>query len=223
MGRLRILAALAIGVPLLATAGCGIGPFASAPPPVPLPTVAAPIVPAYLHADVIGGAAARLRKARAAGIRPLATPAVLDYVNRQENELRRQTAGTGVDVIRAGDRLLLRLPASGTFDVGSAEIRPQALSTVSEIGLTLKKYNQSLVDVLGHTDPTGTQASNQTLSQRRAESVARQLRSRGVAAARIATRGYASSHPIADNSTETGRAANRRVEIKLVPLRPAAR
>ncbi len=224
MGRLRILATGLIVGTLLATAGCGVGPFAPAPaPPAPLPAVVVPVVPAYLHADVIDGPAARLRKARAAGIRPLAPAAVFDYVNRQETELRRQTAGTGVDVIRSGERLLLRLPASGTFDVGSADIKPQALSTISEIGLTLKKYNQSLVDVLGHTDSTGTPASNQTLSQRRAESVARQLRSRGVAAGRIATRGYAALHPISDNVTETGRATNRRVEIKLVPLRAGAR
>ena len=224
MGRLRILAALGIGGPLMATAACNVGPLAPAPPPPPpLPAVVVPVVPAYLHADVIDGPAARLRKARAAGIRPLAAGAVWDFVNRQEEELRRQTAGTGVDVIRSGERLLLRLPASGTFDVGSADIKPQALSTVSEIGLTLRKYNQSLVDVLGHTDSTGSPASNQTLSQRRAESVARQLRARGVAAARIATRGFAASHPISDNLTETGRAMNRRVEIKLVPLRAGAR
>ncbi|MGI8932122.1 MAG: OmpA family protein, partial [Sphingomicrobium sp.] len=127
--------------------------------------------------------------------------------------------GTGVDVLRSGELLLLRLPASGTFDVGSADIKPQAMSTVAEIGLTLKTFNQSLIDVLGHTDSTGTPASNQALSQKRAESVAKQLRARGVSAARIATRGYAASQPIADNSSDDGRAMNRRVEIKLVPLR----
>lgn len=224
MGRLRIHAALIVAGSLMATTGCGVGPLAPAPPPpAPLPTVVVPVVPAYLHADVIGGHAARLKKARAAGIRPLAPAEVFDYLNRQENDLRRQTAGTGVDVIRSGERLLLRLPASGTFDIGSADIQPQALSTVSEIGLTLKKYNQSLVDVLGHTDSTGTPAVNEALSQRRAESVARQLRSRGVSAARIATRGYAALHPISENLTETGRAMNRRVEIKLVPLRTTGR
>jgi outer membrane protein OmpA-like peptidoglycan-associated protein len=121
-------------------------------------------------------------------------------------------------VIRSGDRILLRLPATLTFDVGRAEIKPQALSTLTEIGLTLKRFNQSLVDVLGHTDATGTPAANQALSQRRAEAVAAHLRSRGVVAGRIATRGYGSTHPIGDNATEQGRALNRRVEIKLVPL-----
>ena len=218
MRRFRTFAALAISGPLLATAGCGIGPFAPPPPP-PAPTIAAPVIPAYLHSDLIGGRSARVKKARAAGIKPLTATTAWDYVNRQETELRRQTAGTGVDVIRSGELLLLRLPASGTFDVGSSDIKPQAMSTVTEIGLTLKKFNQSLVDVLGHTDSTGTAAANQALSQKRAESVARQLRAKGVSAARVATRGYAASHPISDNVTEAGRALNRRVEIKVVPLR----
>ena len=218
MHRFRTLAALAISAPLLATAGCGVGPFAPPPPP-PAPTIVVPVVPAYVHSDLIGGRAARVKKARAAGIKPLTAAAAWDYVSRQETELRRQTAGTGVDVIRSGELLLLRLPASGTFDVGSSDIKPQALSTVAEIGLTLKKFNQSLVDVLGHTDSTGSAAANVALSQKRAESVARQLRAKGVSAARIATRGYGAGHPISDNVTEPGRAMNRRVEIKLVPLR----
>ena len=219
MRRFRTLAALAVSGPLLATAGCGLGPFAPPPPPPAAPAIVLPVVPAYVHSDLIGGRAARGKKARAAGIKPLTYINAWDYVQRQEIELRRQTAGTGVDVIRSGELLLLRLPASGTFDVGSSEIKPQALSTVAEIGLTLKKFNRGLVDVLGHTDSTGTAVSNQALSQKRAESVAKQLRARGVSAARIATRGYAASHPISDNVTEAGRALNRRVEIKVVPLR----
>ncbi len=218
MGHLRTFAALVAGVPILATAGCNIGPFAPPPPP-PAPTVVVPTIPAYAQADLIGGRAARIKKARAAGAKLLTSTAAWDYVNRQEIDLRRQTAGTGVDVIRSGEMLLLRLPATGTFDVGSAVIRPQAMSTVNEIGLTLKKFNQSLVDVLGHTDSTGNPASNQALSQKRAESVAKQLRARGVAQARIATRGHAANYPIGDNLTEEGRALNRRVEIKVVPLR----
>jgi len=218
MRRFRTLAALVIGGPLLATAGCR-NIFEPAPIVVPAPAVVVPVVPAYVYADVIGGRAARVKKARAAGLRLLGPAAVNDYVNRQELELRRETAGTGVEVIRSGELLLLRLPASGTFDVGRADIRPQAASTLAEIGLTLRNYKQSLVDVLGHTDSTGTPASNQALSLRRAQSVAKQLGSRGVVAARVATRGFGASQPISDNATDAGRALNRRVEIKLVPLR----
>jgi len=216
MRRLRTLATLLIGGTLMATAGCS---NVFGPAPIVVPPPAAPVAPAYLFADVIGGHAARLKKARARGAQPLSPAQISDYVTRQEIEFRRETAGTGVEVIRVGDRLLLRLPATFTFDVGRAEIRPQARSTLTEIGLTLKKYKQSFVDVLGHTDSTGTAASNQALSQRRAQAVASHLSANGVNSVRIATRGYGSSAAIADNGTESGRAINRRVEIKLVPLR----
>jgi outer membrane protein OmpA-like peptidoglycan-associated protein len=207
-----------LGGALMLTAGCNVGP--PGPPPLPpVAPIAGPIAPAYMHSEVIGGRAARVKKARAAGAKLLTPAAVYDYVNRQEAELRRQTAGTGVEVIRSGEILLLRLPATGTFDVGRSEIRSQAVSTVNEIGLILKRFNQSLVDVLGHTDATGTAAANEALSLRRAQAVAAQMRTRGVSPARVATRGYGAAHPIADNGTEGGRATNRRVEIKLVPLR----
>jgi outer membrane protein OmpA-like peptidoglycan-associated protein len=214
--RLRNSAALVIGGAVMMIAGCApMGP----PPPPPIAPIAGPVVPAYMNADVIGGHAARVKKARAAGAKLLAAGAVWDYTNRQEAELRRQTAGTGVEVIRSGEVLMLRLPASGTFDVGQSAIRPQAVSTVNEIGLILKRFNQSLVDVLGHTDATGTAKANEALSLRRAQAVAAQLRTRGVSPARLATRGYGAAYPIADNGTEVGRATNRRVEIRLVPLR----
>jgi outer membrane protein OmpA-like peptidoglycan-associated protein len=217
MRHLRTLAVLVLGGSL-ATGGCNLVPGGSPPPPLP-PVMMAPVAPAYIQGDLIGGRAARIRKARAAGRKLLTAGAVADYVNRQEIDLRRQTAGTGVDVLRSGELLLLRLPATGTFDVGQSAIRPQAMSTLAEIGLTLKRFDQTLVDVLGHSDSTGTPASNLTLSQKRADAVAAQLRARGVVAGRIGTKGYAAAYPIADNASESGRALNRRVEIKLVPLR----
>jgi len=214
----RLLTALGTGGLLLAVSACDVLPPRQ--PPLPPPRGPAPVfIPAYAQGDVIGGHAARLKKARAAKIRPLTPAEISSYVAQQELDLRRQTAGTGVDVLRSGNMLLLRMPASGTFDVGKSEIRPQAVSTAGEIAWTLKKYNRSLVDVLGHTDSTGNPASNKALSQKRADAVAAYLRSRGVAGARIATRGYGADYPIADNVTEEGRAANRRVEIKVVPLR----
>lgn len=217
MRRFRTLAALVLSGPLLAMAGCNI--LAPAPYRPPPQAIVMPAVPAYLLGDVISGYPARLKKARAAGLKPVSPTAIADYVNQQERELRRESAGTGVDVIRSGDRLFVRLPANGTFNVGRSDISPQAVSTLGEIGLTLKKYNRSLVDVLGHTDSTGTEAGNKALSEKRAQSVAALLRSRGVGAARTATRGYGASQPIGNNETDAGRALNRRVEIKIVPLR----
>ncbi len=204
----------------LAVSGCAM--LAPPPPPpsygqLPSSIQSAQALPAYLHEDVIGGRAARARKARAAGIRPLAPGEVAARVSTLDGELRRQIAGTGVEAIRSGNVLFVRLPAA-TFVTGSSSLTPQASAVIREVALTLKNHRQSLVDVLGHTDSTGTVAANQRLSEQRAAAVATALRASGVAAARIATRGYAAAHPIADNSTESGRALNRRVEIKVVPL-----
>lgn len=212
----RTFSILAIGGALLLSAGCSTAPPL---PPVPVMPVQAPVIPAYVHGEAIGGYSARVRKARAAGIRPLTAVAAAAYVAQQESQLRQQLAGTGAEVFRTGERLLIRLPANFAFAVGSSALTPQALSTVSEIGLTLRDQKQTLIDVLGHTDSTGTPAANKALSERRAAAVAAELRKRGVAAARIATRGHGSAYPIADNGTETGRAENRRLEIIVIPLR----
>src|SRR6476659_5828126 len=198
MRRFRTFAVFAVAGPMLAMAGCST---LFAPSPYGPPQgVIVPVVPAYLLGDVIGGYSARLKRVRAAGIRPLSPVAVTDYVSQQELDLRRESAGTGVAVIRSGDMLIVRLPSGSTFNVGRSDISPQAVSMLGEIGLTLKKHNQSLVAVLGHTDSTGTEAANKAVSERRAQSVAAMLRSRGVAQSRIATRGYGSSQPIGDNT-----------------------
>lgn len=199
---------------LAATAGCSSSPGRYVAP------IATPVAaPAYVQAEVIGGYEARAKKARAAKVKALGADSVADFVSRAEIDLRRQTAGTGVDVIRSGERILLRVPANLTFDSGKADIKPQAYSTLTEIALTLKRFDQSLVDVLGHTDSTGAEPTNLTLSQRRADAVAAYLRNRGVGAGRIAAKGFGEAHPIADNGNDEGRAANRRVEIRVVPLR----
>lgn len=154
-----------------------------------------------------------------AGIGGIAGVAVGSYIDRQEQELRRRTAGTNVQVIRQGDELILRMPSNVTFATGQADIQPQYRGTLDQVAAVLKDYNQTYVDVYGHTDAVGTDASNQSLSERRAVSVADYLAMRGVNEARLGTRGFGESQPIADNMTEDGKAANRRVEIKIVPIR----
>jgi outer membrane protein OmpA-like peptidoglycan-associated protein len=81
-----------------------------------------------------------------------------------------------------------------------------------------KKYDKTIIEVAGHTDSTGTAEYNRGLSQRRANSVADYLMTRGVARARLMTAAGGEDHPIASNATEQGRAANRRVEVTLAPL-----
>ena len=172
----------------------------------------------YLLGDLVGGNHDRTEKVLGAGIGAIAGGAVGAYMDRQEADLRRQTAGTGVDVIRQGDDLILRMPSGITFPVDSSAIQPQFRSTLDGVAQTLASYNQTYIDVLGHTDSTGSDAYNQALSERRAQSVADYLSTRGVARARMGIRGFGETQPIASNETEEGRSQNRRVEIKVVPV-----
>ena len=172
----------------------------------------------YLLGDILGGRNDRTAKILGAGIGAVAGGAVGAYMDKQEQDLKRATAGTGVDVIRQGDDLLLRMPSSVTFPVDSYAIQPQFQATLDQVASTLNQYNSTYIDVLGHTDSTGAESYNQTLSQRRAEAVANYIAQRGVARARMATYGYGETQPIADNSTDYGRSQNRRVELKVVPV-----
>jgi len=172
----------------------------------------------YLLGDLVGGRGDRTEKVLGAGIGAIAGGAVGAYMDRQEADLRRQTAGTGVDVIRQGDDLILRMPSNVTFAFDSSAVQPQFRPTLDQVAQTLVSYNQTYIDVLGHTDSTGTDAYNQALSERRAQSVSDYLSMRGVARARMGIRGYGETQPIASNETEQGRSQNRRVEVKVVPV-----
>ena len=172
----------------------------------------------YFLGDLIGGKSDRTAKILGAGIGAVAGAAVGDYMDRQERELRRQTAGTGVDVIRDGDNLLLRMPAGITFPVNSYAIQPGATSTLDQVAQTLSQYESTYIDVLGHASSDGDAGYNQRLSEQRAQSVADYLAMRGVARARMGVKGYGETMPIASNDTEVGRAQNRRVEIKVIPV-----
>ena len=172
----------------------------------------------YLLGDLVGGRRDRTEKIVGAGIGALAGAGVGYYMDEQERKLREQTAGTGVNVTRDGDNLVLDMPSGITFDVDSSTVQPAFQATLSQVAQTLTQYEKTYVDVLGHTDSTGSDGYNQTLSERRASSVAGYLTSRGVQSARLATRGYGESQPKASNLDESGRAANRRVEIRLVPV-----
>jgi len=111
------------------------------------------------------------------------------------------------------------MPGNITFNTDQDAIKSQFYDVLNSVALVLNKYNQSLVDVFGHTDSTGSVAHNQNLSERRALSVAQYLSGRGVDGRRVSIIGYGASRPIATNSTEMGRSQNRRVEIQIAPLR----
>jgi outer membrane protein OmpA-like peptidoglycan-associated protein len=207
--------ALAVCCSLAAIAGCQ-----TAPPPVAVPaafTALGTSAP-YLLGDVIGGYKARAAKMRAAKIRPLSYAEVGPYMADLATELRRQTAGIGLDVLPIGGSIVIRIPATFTFDEGSATVKPTTDATLLEIARTVKTRNRTFVDVLAHTDTTGSPQANLALSERRAAAVATYLAGHGVAKARIASHGFGESAPLYNpDVTDEQKAANRRIEIRLVP------
>ena len=213
----RSLKALVLGCAVAATGGCQ-----TAPPPVVVPASFTPLGTAapYLLGDVIGGQRPRAAKMRAAKIRPLSPYEAGTYMADLDAELRRQTAGIGLDVLQVGGSIVVRIPAIFTFDAGSAAIKPTTDATLLEIARTVKTRNRTFVDVLAHTDTTGTAEGNLALSNKRAAAVATYLAAHGVSKARIASKGLGESAPLYNpEADETQKAANRRIEIRLVPYR----
>ncbi len=173
-------------------------------------------------AGLLSGGDATERRQRAmvgAGVGGLAGGAIGAYQDRQEAELRRQTAGTGVEVSRDGDVIKLNLPDGVTFDFGKANLKSQFYPALDNVASTLAEYNQTIVEVSGHTDSVGSDAANQTLSVQRANAVGNYLIGRGLVRERFEIVGFGETRPVASNDTDSGRALNRRVEIRVVPLR----
>jgi outer membrane protein OmpA-like peptidoglycan-associated protein len=213
----QTMKALALGCAIAALGACQTAPVALVVPAsfTPLGTGAP-----YLLGDVIGGERARAAKMRAAKIRPLGPSEAGPYMADLDSELRRQTAGIGLDILQVGGSIVIRIPAIFTFDAGSATVKATTDATLLEIARTVKTRNRTFVDVLAHTDTTGAAQANEALSQRRAAAVATYLAGHGVAKARIASRGLGESAPLYNPETsEEQKAANRRIEIRLVPYR----
>jgi len=218
MTNLRWTKPLALGWLIAGLAACETAP----PPPAPVPASFTPlgVSAPYLMGDVIGGYRARAAKMRAAKIRPLTPGEVPAYMADLETQLRQQTAGIGLDVLNVGGAIVIRIPAAFTFDEGSATVKGTTDATLLEISRTVKTRSRTFVDVLAHTDMTGSPQVNQALSDRRAAAVATYLAGHGVSRARIASRGLGESAPLYNpEANDTQRAANRRIEIRLVPYR----
>ena len=173
-------------------------------------------------AGLLSGGNATERRQRAlvgVGVGGLAGGAVGAYQDRQEAELRRQTAGTGIEVSRDGDVIKLNLPDGVTFDFGKSNLKSQFYPALDNVANTLAQYNQTIVEVSGHTDSVGSDAANQTLSVQRANSVGNYLIGKGLVRERFEIVGFGETQPVASNDTDSGRALNRRVEIRVLPLR----
>ncbi|MFC2991759.1 MULTISPECIES: OmpA family protein [Halomonas] len=140
------------------------------------------------------------------------------YMDRQEEELRQSTRGTGIEVDRRGDDIVLNMPSGVTFGFDSSELTNSARNALNDVAQILSQYTDTRVNISGHTDSTGNADYNQRLSERRADAVGNYLAQSGVSRNRLYVSGYGQSQPVASNATEDGRAQNRRVEITLTPI-----
>lgn len=153
-----------------------------------------------------------------AGAGALLGGAVGAYMDNQQAQLTQDLQGTGATVQRQGDVLYVQLPADVTFGFDQYDIQPQFIGSLTQVASTLAQYDQTVIDVTGHTDSTGDADYNQRLSEERANSVANFLVANGVARERILARGAGENFPIMSNDTEAGRQANRRVEMQIRPV-----
>ncbi len=153
-----------------------------------------------------------------AGIGALVGGGVGAYMDKQEQELRAQLQGTGVSVTRNGNDIILNMPSNVTFATNQDQVNSSFYPVLDSVGIILNKYPKTLLDVDGHTDDVGDAGYNQQLSERRAYSVAKYLNGKGIDSRRLLIVGFGESRPVATNATEEGKAANRRVELKISPL-----
>lgn len=165
-----------------------------------------------------GSKEARKRAAIGAGVGALTGGGVGYYMDQQEAKLRAQLAGTGVSVTRVGDQIILNMPGNITFPTNQADINADFYPVLNSVGLVLQEFEKTLVEIVGHTDSTGSDSINQPLSERRAASVGSYLLGRNILPQRVETYGVGSRYPVASNDTSSGRALNRRVEITLIPI-----
>jgi len=166
-----------------------------------------------------------------ATVAPLSTPAdrpgvddaalsgvtLTPLMDAQEAEFRECLNNSGVSVMRNGDRITLNMPGHITFAIDSDRIRPAFHDVLDAIVLVVKRYDDTHLEVIGHTDSVGSEAYNQTLSQNRARVVAQYMAARGIAPSRLMVAGMGERQPIASNDSPEGRSRNRRVELRITP------
>ncbi len=153
-----------------------------------------------------------------AGVEPVSRESISYYMDQQEVKLHDQLSGTGVTVMRVGETIVLSMPGSATFASGSSDVESKFYPVLDSVVVVLDEFNQTYIDIIGHTDSKGSKEYNQRLSEKRARSVAHYLESREVISERLAADGMGEADPVASNNTREGRAMNRRVEIKLSPV-----
>lgn len=163
---------------------------------------------------VIGGARGTAIGAILGAAAGGATGAIIGRrMDKQAEDLQRDMKNAKVE--RVGEGIKITFDSGILFDTNSATLRSASSADITKMAATLQKYPDTDVLIQGHTDNTGTDAINLPLSERRAQAVANSTTAQGVDASRITTKGLGSSDPVADNTTEEGKQANRRVEIAI--------
>jgi outer membrane protein OmpA-like peptidoglycan-associated protein len=138
------------------------------------------------------------------------------HMEQKKQAMQRATMGSGVGVVQTADnQLKLEVPSDISFATGRADLNPRLRPILDQFANGLATQGATEVRIIGHTDSTGSDALNQRLSLERADAVRDYLVARGVRSETIQVAGRGEHEPVADNSTEAGRAKNRRVEIFL--------
>jgi outer membrane protein OmpA-like peptidoglycan-associated protein len=138
-------------------------------------------------------------------------------LDAQAADLNRDIVNDRVQIINEGNQLRVVMPEGILFATDSAAVNPSIQNDLYAVSDNLNQYPNTRVEVVGHTDNTGSAAYNQDLSERRAAAVAAIVRSGGVAGGRVRSYGAGEDQPVASNLTPAGRAQNRRVEILIIP------
>ncbi len=136
-----------------------------------------------------------------------------NYMDRQAEEMQRDIEGAKIE--RVGEGIKITFDSGILFATNSSDLQPAAQENIAKLSVILNKYEDTNILVEGHTDSTGSAEYNQSLSERRAGSVANYAKGQGVAGSRFTTVGYGKTQPVMSNSTAEGRQANRRVEIAI--------
>jgi outer membrane protein OmpA-like peptidoglycan-associated protein len=160
----------------------------------------------------------RKRALIGAGVGALAGGAIGYYMDQQEAKLRTELEDTGVSVTRIGNNITLNMPGNITFATGSSDLSSSFFDVLNSVSKVLTEFDQTVVEVAGHTDSDGSAQYNQGLSERRAQAVAQYFRTQDIIEQRLIPIGQGESRPVADNTTTSGKQANRRVEITMVPV-----
>jgi outer membrane protein OmpA-like peptidoglycan-associated protein len=158
-----------------------------------------------------------------AAVGALAGAAIGDYMDEQQRDFEQELAvernAHQIRVERLADRSLrLTLDSEVSFDVDKADIRRSFRPSLNRLAAVIRRYDRTVVHIIGHTDSTGSDDYNQELSEERADRVASYLESRGVPPERVIPEGRGEREPRADNSSAAGRQLNRRVEIYIKPV-----